>query len=98
MKSGGPGELTAIRDREAFTELHLSFRRSMIIMKPMLAASRLKQEAEINFVNVSVCVSCYLSNSAKIGVLLLLETDYSSRANSRDFTNRVKRCGNLQKH
>lgn len=33
-------ELTAILDREALTELHLSFRRSMM-MKPMLAASRL---------------------------------------------------------
>lgn len=36
-------ELTAILDREAFTELHLSFRRSMMMMKPMLAASRLQR-------------------------------------------------------
>lgn len=35
-------ELTAILDREAFTELHLSFRLSMMMMKPMLAASRLE--------------------------------------------------------
>lgn len=35
--------LTAILDREAFTELHLSFRRSMTMMKPMLAASMLQQ-------------------------------------------------------
>lgn len=36
--------LTAILDREAFTELHLSFRRSMTMMKPMLAASRLQRQ------------------------------------------------------
>lgn len=36
------GELTAILDREALTELHLSFRRSMMMMKPMLAASILE--------------------------------------------------------
>lgn len=35
---------TAIRANEAFTEAHLSLRRSMIMMKPMLAASRLKTE------------------------------------------------------
>lgn len=36
--------LTAILDREAFTELHLSFRRSMTMMNPMLAASRLQRQ------------------------------------------------------
>ena len=35
-------ELTAILDREAFTELHLSFRRSMTMIKPILAASKLQ--------------------------------------------------------
>lgn len=37
-------QLTAILDREAFTELHLSFRRSMMMMNPMLAASRLQTQ------------------------------------------------------
>lgn len=35
---------TAIRVSEAFTELHLSRLRSMIITKPMLAASKLDKE------------------------------------------------------
>lgn len=61
-------ELTAILDKEAFTELHLSFRRSMMMTKPILAASRLEGGEYSEGDNQRLSIS-WLNSKAEVGGL-----------------------------